>query len=159
MDKTIKFIEYAQKINRKHTIKLNIAGCKNNSIMQNKNIKIHWYLSKNNPNDIKKLNQLYSKANFFILLSREEALGIVFLEAASYALLIITNKVEGIRTIVKKNGILFNPNDNFYTHYKKFRKLLKNKNYIKYLMSSLKQYKNNNPAKIFDKFTRIICWL
>jgi hypothetical protein len=25
-------------------------------------------------------------------------------------------------------------------------------------MSSLKQYKNNNPAKIFDKFTRIICW-
>ncbi len=91
------------------------------------------------------------------MLSREEALGIVFLEAASYALLIITNKVEGIRTIVKKNGILFNPNDNLYTHYKKFRKLLKNKNYIKYLMSSLKQYKNNNPAKIFDKFTRIIC--
>jgi glycosyltransferase involved in cell wall biosynthesis len=157
MDKTIKFIEYIQKINKKHTIKLNIVGCKNNSVIQNKNIKIHGYLSKNNPNDIKKLNQLYSKANFFILLSRQEALGIVFLEAASYALPIITNKVGGIRTIVKKNGIFFNLNDNLYTQYKKFKKLLKNKNYIKYSKSSLKQYENNNPKKIFDKFTRIIC--
>jgi hypothetical protein len=40
--------------------------------------------------------------------------------------------------------------------YNKFKKLLKNKNYIKYSLSSLEQYKKNNPKRIFSKFKEII---
>lgn len=156
MDKTIKFIENLQKINSNHIINLDIVGCENNLKVKNNNIKIHGYLSKKNPEDIKKLNRFYTNANFFILLSRAEAFGLVFLEAASYGLPIITNNVGGISSIVKNNGIFFNLNDNFNIQYKKFKKLLINKNYIKYSLSSLKQFKKNNPKKIFSKFKEII---
>jgi glycosyltransferase involved in cell wall biosynthesis len=156
MDKTIKFIKNLQKINKKHIINLDIVGCENNIKVKNNNINIHGYLSKKNPSDVKKLNKFYRNAHFFILLSREEAFGLVFLEAASYGLPIITNKVGGISSIVKNNGIFFNMNDNFKTQYKKFKKLLRNKNYIKYSLSSFKQYRKNNPKIVFNKFKEII---
>ena len=40
-----------------------------------------------------------------------EALGIVFLEAASYGLPIITKNVGGVKTIVKNNGFFLDNND------------------------------------------------
>lgn len=156
MDKTIEFVQNLQKINRNQIFNLDIVGCENNLKVKNNNIKIHGYLSKKNPDGIKKLNRFYRNANFFILLSRAEAFGLVFLEAASYGLPIITNKVGGISSIVKNNGIFFNLNDNFNIQYNKFKKLLKNKNYIKYSLSSLEQYKKNNPKRIFSKFKEII---
>jgi glycosyltransferase involved in cell wall biosynthesis len=156
MDKTIEFVQNLQKISENKIINLDIVGCENNLKVKNNNIKIHGYLSKKNPDDIKKLNKFYTNANFFILLSRAEAFGLVFLEAASYGLPIITNKVGGISSIVKNNGIFFNLNDNFNIQYKKFKKLFKNKNYEKYSLSSIEQYKKNNPKIIFSKFKEII---
>ena len=156
MDKTIKFIKNLQKINKNRIINLNIIGCKSNLKVKNNNIKIHGYLSKKNPSDVKKLKKFYRNAHFFILLSREDATPVVFLEAASYGLPIITNKVGGISSIVKNNGIFFNTNDNFKIQYKKIKKLLRNKNYIKYSLSSLKQYQKNNSKTVFNKFKEII---
>ena len=156
MDKTIEFIKKLQKINKNRIINLDIIGCKNNIKVNNNNIKVHGYLSKKSPGDVKKLNEFYRNAHFFILLSRVEAFGLVFLEAASYGLPIITNKVGGITSIVKNNGIFFNMNDNFKIQYQKFKKLLRNKNYIKYSLSSLKQYQKNNPKTVFKKFKEII---
>jgi len=156
MDKTIEFIKNLQKINKDRIVNLDIIGCQNVIKEKNNNIEIHGYLSKKKPNDVKKLNKFYRNAHFFILLSREEAFGLVFLEAASYGLPIITNKVGGISSIVKNNGIFFNLNDNFNIQYKKFKKLLRNKNYMKYSLYSHKQYQKNNPKKIFKKFKEII---
>ena len=155
IDKTIKFI---QKLNSDKSIyaKLDVVGVKNTSEKKYDNIKFHGYLSKKYKSSLNKLKNLYEKADFFILLSRNEALGIVFLEAAYYGLPIIASCVGGIKSVVKNNGIFFYNNESFNTQFNRFRKLLKSSNYKKYSKYSLIQYQKNSWEENSKKIKKII---
>ena len=121
-----------------------------------KNIKFFKYLSKKNKNELKILKKLYENAHYFILLSKAEALGLVFLEAASFGLPIITSDTGGIKSVVRNNGIFFNkkkPNQNF----SKFKKInSKQKNYKKLSLNSYDFYNLNSWKKISKQLRKIL---
>lgn len=64
-------------------------------------IKVYEYLDKSNDSDKKKLYDLYTKADFFLLPTRQECYGVVFCEANAFGLPIITTNTGGIPTIVQ----------------------------------------------------------
>lgn len=156
MDKTVEFINYIQKKIKK-TIQLDLVGDPNFIVKNNKNIINHGYLSKNNRNQFKKIKKLYEEANFFILLSREEAAAVVLMEAAAFGLPIITNEIGGVKSVVNKNGIFFKKKDSLESKYNKFKKLLLDKNFIKFSRESFNHYRNNSWNKIGIKISKIIC--
>lgn len=61
--------------------------------------------------DLKERNELYGKADIFVMPSIEEALGIVFLEAMANEIPVIGSNVGGIPEIIndQENGFLINP--------------------------------------------------
>jgi len=63
--------------------------------------------------DLKERNELYGKADIFVMPSIEEALGIVFLEAMANEIPVIGSNVGGIPEIIndQENGFLINPFD------------------------------------------------
>lgn len=156
MDDSIKFISKLN--NLKYSSIINIVGSKPKGLQKYnlKNIKFFKYLSKKNKNELKILKKLYENAHYFILLSKAEALGLVFLEAASFGLPIITSDTGGIKSVVRNNGIFFNkkkPNQNF----SKFKKInSKQKNYKKLSLNSYDFYNLNSWKKISKQLRKIL---
>lgn len=76
-------------------------------------ISVHGILSKDNPEEHKKLDELFLKAHFFVLPSRNEAFGLVFSEAAARGAPVIGTNVGGIPTAINHgvNGFLVNPDN------------------------------------------------
>jgi glycosyltransferase involved in cell wall biosynthesis len=66
-----------------------------------RNLNIIPFLDKNNSEDQIKLSQLYLNSDFFILPTRAECAGIVFCEASSFGLPIITTKTGGVPSYVE----------------------------------------------------------
>jgi glycosyltransferase involved in cell wall biosynthesis len=71
-------------------------------------VTFHGFLNKNEPGDRARLNALYRKADVFFLPTRFDALGIVFAEAASYALPSVSYETGGVPAMVvdQVTGIL-----------------------------------------------------
>ena len=156
MDDAISLVRKLNELNIKS--KINIVGClpKNNDIYDEKFIKIYGYLSKKNNEDLKLLKKLFEESHYFILLSKEEALGIVFLEAASFGLPIITKNVGGINTIVKNNGIFLDDND-IDKEISKFKLLNSSKNNYKEMsINSMKNYNNNSWESIAKRLKEVL---
>jgi glycosyltransferase involved in cell wall biosynthesis len=65
-------------------------------------------LDKNDPEQYKRLEQLYLEADFFLLPTRLDSFGIVFCEASAYGLPIITTQTGGVPEVVREgeNGFL-----------------------------------------------------
>lgn len=80
-----------------------IAGCEPD--IQNKPNEVHLlgFLSKENPVEAEKLQNLYKEANFFILPTKAECVGMSFIEAASFGLPAIGSKIGGVPEAVKHN--------------------------------------------------------
>jgi glycosyltransferase involved in cell wall biosynthesis len=156
MDDSIKFISKLNDL--KYRSIINIVGSKPKSLKKYniKNIKFFKYLSKKNKNELTLLKKLYKNAHYFILLSKAEALGLVFLEAASFGLPIITSNTGGIKTVVRNNGIFFNKkkeNQNF----SKFKKInTKQNNYEKLSLASYDFYNLNSWRNISKELRKII---
>ncbi|HKX62999.1 MAG TPA: glycosyltransferase family 4 protein [Verrucomicrobiae bacterium] len=76
-------------------------------------VRAHGFVSKNTVAGRDLLAQLYRESHFFILPTRFEAYGIVFVEAASYGLPSLASRVGGVPTIVRSgiNGELFGLED------------------------------------------------
>jgi glycosyltransferase involved in cell wall biosynthesis len=109
-------------------------------------VKTHGFLDRNKFIEKKKLISLFKDSHFFILLSRAEALGMVFNDAASYCLPSIAKNIGGVRSLIKNNsGILMPKNTNTEEIAEKISKILLNDNTYK-TMSFLahKQYKANS---------------
>ncbi len=85
---------------------LNIAGCSPTGLPAW--VQVHGYLRKSRPEELRKLQELYSQSDFFILPTRAEAQGIVFNEAAGYGLPAAGTDVGGVSSGVKNGdwGIL-----------------------------------------------------
>lgn len=72
-------------------------------------VKVHGFLSKDNENDVEKFNSMLKTSHFLILPSIADCTPVVFSEANSVGLPVISTKVGGIPTVVKDgiNGKLF----------------------------------------------------
>lgn len=75
-----------------------------------KNVHLLGRLDKDNLEDVKKLDNAYQNAHFFMLFPSCEAYGIVFCEAASYGLPSVSHNTGGVSEIIKDgiNGHKFN---------------------------------------------------
>jgi glycosyltransferase involved in cell wall biosynthesis len=116
--------------------------------------KIEDYIKKNNLSNYvevlgyvseKQLHLLYRKADIFVLLTQYEAFGLVFLEALSYKIPILTYDTGAIPEVLKEGAILVKPDDDSSLLYS-FKRLVENKqlridlglkgyNYIKNIFS------------------------
>ena len=111
MDKTIEITKYLNKKGVKTD--LNIIGCKNLKKSLPHYVKQFGFLDKNNYVENLKIRRLLSSSDFHILMTKNEACGVVFAEANSFGLFNITNDVGGVRGMIKNNynGKLFEITD------------------------------------------------
>jgi glycosyltransferase involved in cell wall biosynthesis len=109
-------------------------------------VKTHGFLNRNKLIEKKKLVSLFKESHFFILLSRAEAFGIVFNDAASYCLPSIAKNIGGIKSLIKNNaGILIPENTSNVKIAERISRILFNDNtYKKMSLSTYKQYKANS---------------
>jgi glycosyltransferase involved in cell wall biosynthesis len=71
-------------------------------------MRVIGFLDKNNPQDLRRLYELYKEASFFILPTRAECAGIVFCEASAFGLPILATDTGGVSSYVEnaKTGFL-----------------------------------------------------
>ena len=145
MDISIKIIKKLRNIGI--YCELNIVGCKKPVNYDLPDfVKIHAFLNKNILSERKKLINFYKDSHYFILLSRAEAFGLVFNEAASLGLPSIATNIGGINSLIDNNtGILIKKNEHLKVIIKKI--INTNKNNFLYKKLSIKsfiKYKNEN---------------
>ncbi len=96
--------------NRGIKTELSIVGCYPPSSYQLPDyVTAYGFVDKNNPDGMKLINKLYAESHFFILPTIAECTPIVFSEANSYGLPVITTNTGGISSIIKDevNGKMF----------------------------------------------------
>ncbi len=74
-------------------------------------VHVHGLLRKSRPDELARLTSLYLESDFFLMPSRAEAQGIVFCEAAAYALPVAATDVGGVSAVVQGGawGLLLPP--------------------------------------------------
>jgi glycosyltransferase involved in cell wall biosynthesis len=107
-------------------IKLTIVGCKVPETFKRNYILHYEFIDKNIPAENSILKNLLEDAHFLIVLPKAEMYGIVFCEAAAYALPSITRAVGGIKDIVKDNitGISLNRSATIEDYTKRIMQLI-----------------------------------
>lgn len=80
---------------KRHYI-LDVVGLSEAEGIEGDDIVFHGLLDKNKPDQEDKLREFYRKSDLFILPTRMDTIGIVFLEAASYGLPILTCRTGGV---------------------------------------------------------------
>lgn len=156
-------IEAFKKIlNKFPDAELHIAGIKpeinNKSIINN--IYLHGFLKKDNTEEYKKLQNLFKESHFFVVPSRAETYGMVFAEAGSYALPVLTSDRGGIPAVIKngKNGYTFSYVDIANKIYQKITELyLDNEQYYQLAKNSFNEFKTRlNWDRAGQEFNKLI---
>ena len=145
MDVSINVIQELR--NKGFNCKIDIVGEKEPSDYQKPDfVKTHGFLDRNKFIERKKLISLFKKNHFFILLSRAEALGMVFNDASSYCLPSIARNIGGVKSLISnKSGILIQKNTHTLEIAKKISRILLNDiAYKKMSLLTYKQYKANS---------------
>ncbi len=157
MDKSIEVIK-----------QLNIKGCPSKLIIVGAKppenfyypqfVEIIPFLSKTNKSEFRKLKKIYYNSDFFILLSKAEAFGLVLQEATSYALPLILNKVGGMEFVSnKKYSILVDKELSAEKIAIKIMSLIKNpKKYKKFSYNSYKSSFNKSWDFVSNKLIHIL---
>ena len=125
-------------------VHLDIIGIKNLSLSLPDFVTNHGYISKNNADGIKKIDELYKNASFFILPTRQECFGVVFSESSSYGLPSLSTKTGGVETAIKNNinGFTFNLSDSHILYADCIEKFFNNKaEYKKLCFSAWNEYR------------------
>lgn len=96
-------------LNKRHfPAKLHLVGIKDVPVELPSNVINHGFVSKNDKDGAKKLEDLFCSSHFLFVPSRAEAYGLVFCEASAFGLPSISHHVGGIYTIInEENGKLF----------------------------------------------------
>lgn len=99
-------VEIARALNALGTpATLHVVGCSPENMPAF--VKVHGMLKKEIPEQMAQLQHLYATSDFFVMPTRAEAQGIVFNEAAAYALPVAATDVGGVGTVVQSDwGIL-----------------------------------------------------
>jgi len=148
-------IEICDKLKLKGiNLKLSIAGTKIPKEHKRDYIENYIYLNKEIPEENKILIELYNNAHFFIMPSRAEMYGIVFCEAASLGLPVITSNRGGITQIVKDNetGIVMDLESGFDKYIERINELINdNRKYQIMSINSGKRYSDILNWGVFIK--------
>lgn len=93
---------------------LHIVGAQPSDAYGLEGVFLHGRLNKSQPQDYARFAELYDRASFFFMPSRQEAYGIVYCEAAAFGRPSIAANTGGVPTIVQdgKTGILLQPDEN-----------------------------------------------
>ena len=85
-----------------------VVGCEPPKRFQHPNLLVIPFINKNNPEERAQLEDLYFNSHFFLLPTRAECFGVVFCEANSYGLPILSTRTGGVPEIVHDgiNGFL-----------------------------------------------------
>lgn len=142
----LKVVNSLQKMNVK--TELSILGCKPIFDKNNRpsNINELGFISKNTLEGQELINLHYSEAHFLIILPNAECAAMVFAEANSFCLPVISTNVGGISTVVKDeiNGKLFELNTEPDLIASYIKNVFHNKVKYKKLAISAKNYFNSN---------------
>jgi glycosyltransferase involved in cell wall biosynthesis len=138
-------LEIANKLHSQNiNIHLDIVGIKDMPISLPDFVTNHGFISKKTDDGMTKIMELYKNARFFIFPTRQECTAIVFSEAASFALPVITTKTGGTETIIKDNinGMTFNLSDSPEKYAEYIKRLISNQDeYKKLCFSAFNDYK------------------
>ena len=87
---------------------LHIVGCNPRGELPGF-VKLHGFISKASEEGRRRLDDLFSRSHFFVLPTRADCTPVVFPEACSFGLPILTSNVGGIPTVVRdgKNGFAY----------------------------------------------------
>ena len=104
-----KSVEVAKELNKKKiNCCLTIVGAKPpKNFLKPEFVKIIPFIKKNNKKNILKLRKLYLSSDYFILLSKAEAFGLVIQEATSCGLPLILNNIDGMKYVANKKYTIF----------------------------------------------------
>jgi glycosyltransferase involved in cell wall biosynthesis len=123
-------------------------------------VQVYGLLSKDKPEDRELLTRLYANSDFFVMPTRAEAQGIVFNEAAAYALPVAATDVGGVSSVVRNGdwGLLLPLESSPRTYAEWLQALYQNRErYEKTARSARQDFltRLNNKAYV-DQLVRII---
>ena len=111
MDKSIQVIRELNNMGNKCSLII-VGALPPKNFIKPKFVKIIPFLNKKIKKNILKLKELYLNSDYFILLSKAEAFGLVIQEATAHGLPLILNNIDGIRYVADKKYSLFVNKDN-----------------------------------------------
>jgi glycosyltransferase involved in cell wall biosynthesis len=111
MDKSIQVIRELNNIGNKCSLII-VGALPPKNFIKPKFVKIIPFLDKKIKKNILKLKELYLNSDYFILLSKAEAFGLVIQEATAHGLPLILNNIDGMRYVADKKYSLFVNKDN-----------------------------------------------
>jgi glycosyltransferase involved in cell wall biosynthesis len=98
----------------KHRYVLQLVGCLPPYEIHNNNVVLHGFVDRNSSDGRKKMHDIFSSCDVFLLPTKAECAGMVFCEASAYGLPVFTFDTGGVSDYVMHgiNGFLFPPNSN-----------------------------------------------
>jgi glycosyltransferase involved in cell wall biosynthesis len=104
-------VEVAKELHRRGVaVELSIAGCfPDPGTALPEYVKILGFISKSTPEGVSRIERLFEESHFFIVPSRADCTPIVFCEAASFGLPVLTRNTGGIASVITPgvNGFMF----------------------------------------------------
>lgn len=137
-------VRIATDLNKRISVELTIVGCiPPSSTILPDFVKVIGFIDKTKPEGMDFIESIYKESHFFLLPSRAEAMGVVFCEANSFGLPVITTNTGGISSIIKNdiNGKMFDPDTKIeiYTDY--IEKIFRNfQTYNQYSLKCFNEY-------------------
>jgi glycosyltransferase involved in cell wall biosynthesis len=123
---------------------LHVAGIKDLPVEKMNDFVINYgFISKSSKEGIKKIEELFLKCHFLILPTRADCTPVVYYEAGSFGLAVISTNVGGIPTIIKENvnGKLFSLQDGADEYVKYIQSITQNESeYRELCYSSFNEY-------------------
>jgi glycosyltransferase involved in cell wall biosynthesis len=122
---------------------LTVVGCQPEKPVEHPGLKFIPFLSKNDPEDRRRLDSLYKEADFFLLPTRAECFSIALCEANAYGLPILSSQTGGLGELVIDgvNGFLFPLEARGDQYAARIREVLSNaENYQRLRVSSRDQF-------------------
>jgi glycosyltransferase involved in cell wall biosynthesis len=104
-------VEVAARLNRRGVpAELHVAGCDPPGELP-VFVRRHGFLSKKTEAGRRRLDELFARSHFFLLPTRADCTPVVFPEACSYGLPVLTTGVGGIPTVIRdgRNGFAYPP--------------------------------------------------
>ncbi|MCG8700273.1 MAG: glycosyltransferase family 4 protein [Bacteroidales bacterium] len=138
---------------------LTICGCVPPVEINNENVTVISYLNKNNAEDLKKLSDLLLQSHLLFVPSRADCTPIVFNEANSFGLPIITTSTGGIPSLINEgvNGKSLSIEANEKDYAKLIEEVYSNeKNYLDFVKSSRQYYEDYLNWNIWGKRMKTI---
>ena len=121
-------------------------------------VKIVPFLDKKINKDLNKLKKIYFESDYFILLSKAEAFGLVLQEANSFGLPLILSNIDGMKFVANKKYTVFVNKDLSPSKIsKKVMSLIKNKSkYKNFSYNSFLSSHNNSWNVASNRFAKVI---